>query len=223
MFEFRGSHRSMIVSKNGMVASSQPLAVHAGLEILQKGGNAIDAAVAVAAALNVVEPMSTGIGGDAFALIFSKQDDKLHALNASGWSPENRTIDFFKEQGMDKIPLFGIHSISVPGAVSGFEKALEKFGTMSLKEVLKPAIYYAEKTSNTDYVDSLIIKYADQLIQEGDYTKAVYEYKDLSSSDMALEKLESLRQQLISSGDEDTLSFIERRISSIKESEESNQ
>ncbi|RLI70990.1 gamma-glutamyltransferase [Candidatus Heimdallarchaeota archaeon] len=145
MFEFRGSHRSMIVAKNGMVASSQPLAVQAGIDILKKGGNAIDAAIAVAATLNVVEPMSTGIGGDAFALIFSQKDDKLHAINASGWSSENASIDFFKEQGCEKIPLFGIHSISVPGAVSGYEKCLQEFGTMSLKEVLKPAIYYAEK------------------------------------------------------------------------------
>jgi len=144
MYEFRGSHRSMVVSANGMVASSQPLAVQAGIDVLKKGGNAVDAAIAVAATLNVVEPMSTGIGGDAFALIFSKQDDKLHAINASGWSSENASIDFFEEQGLKRIPLYGIHSISVPGAVSGFEKCLQEFGTMSFKEVLKPAIYYAE-------------------------------------------------------------------------------
>ncbi len=145
MYEIRSSHRSMIVSKNGMVASSQPLAVQAGIDILKKGGNAIDAAVAVAATLNVVEPMSTGIGGDAFALIYSKKDEKLHSLNASGWSPKNLSIDYFEKKGMDKIPTLGIESVSVPGAVSGFEKALERFGTMSFKEVLEPAIYYAEK------------------------------------------------------------------------------
>jgi len=88
MKEFRGSHRSMIVGKNGMVASSQPLAVQAGIDILKKGGNAVDAAVAVASTLNVVEPMSTGIGGDAFSLIQMNGDKKVHALNASGWSPE---------------------------------------------------------------------------------------------------------------------------------------
>ncbi|MHA1126827.1 MAG: gamma-glutamyltransferase [Candidatus Heimdallarchaeota archaeon] len=144
MKEFRGSHRSMTVSKNGMVASSQPLAVQAGIDILKKGGNAIDAAVAVASTLNVVEPMSTGIGGDAFSLIQMNGDKKVHAINASGWSPENLSIDYFKEQGLKKIPNIGILSVSVPGAVSGFEKVLEKFGTMPLKEVLKPAIYYAE-------------------------------------------------------------------------------
>ncbi|MHA1243141.1 MAG: gamma-glutamyltransferase [Candidatus Heimdallarchaeota archaeon] len=144
MKEFRGSHRSMIVGKNGMVASSQPLAVQAGIDILKKGGNAVDAAVAVASTLNVVEPMSTGIGGDAFSLIQMNGDKKVHALNASGWSPENLSLDYFKEQGLEKIPNIGILSVSVPGAVSGFEKVLEKFGTMPLKEVLKPAIYYAE-------------------------------------------------------------------------------
>ena len=144
MFEIRGTHRSMIVSQNGMVASSQPLAVQAGIDILKKGGNAIDAAIAVASTLNVVEPMSTGIGGDAFALIYSKKDDKLHALNASGWSPKNLTMDYFKEKGLEKIPNTGILSVSVPGAVSGFAKALESFGTMSFKEVLQPAIHYAE-------------------------------------------------------------------------------
>jgi gamma-glutamyltranspeptidase/glutathione hydrolase len=135
----------MVLSKNGMVASSQPLAVQAGIDILKMGGNAVDAAIAVASTLNVVEPMSTGIGGDAFALIFSKEDDKIHALNASGWTSENISIDYFKDKGMDKIPLTGIHSVSVPGAVSGFEKALERFGTLTFKEVLQPAIYYAEK------------------------------------------------------------------------------
>ncbi len=144
MFEIRNSHRSMIIGKNGMVASSQPLAVQAGIDILKKGGNAIDAAVAVAATLNIVEPMSTGIGGDAFALIYSQKDNKLHSLNASGWSPENLTIDYFKDKGLDKIPLIGLQAVSVPGAISGFDKALTEYGTMSFKEVLEPAIYYAE-------------------------------------------------------------------------------
>ena len=144
MYEIRNTYRSMIVAQNGMVASSQPLAVQAGIDILKKGGNAIDAAIAVAATLNVVEPMSTGIGGDAFALIRTKEDDKVHAINASGWTPKNLTLDHFREQGLEKIPNTGILSVSVPGAVSGFEKVLERFGTMPFKEVLKPAIHYAE-------------------------------------------------------------------------------
>ena len=144
MFEFRGSHRSMVICRNGLVASSQPLAVQAGVDILKKGGNAIDAAVAVAATLNVVEPMSTGIGGDAFALIYSRNEDKLHALNASGWSPKDLTLDYFIEKGFEVIPNTGILSISVPGAVSGFANAIEQYGNLTLKEVLQPAIFYAE-------------------------------------------------------------------------------
>lgn len=144
MSEIRSTGRSMIIGQNGLVASSQPLAVNAGLDILKKGGNAIDAAIAVAATLNVVEPMSTGIGGDAFALIYSQEEDDLFALNASGWSPKALTIDYFKEKGYDKIPFTGMLPVTVPGAVSGFEKALEKFGTMDLNEVLAPAIHYAE-------------------------------------------------------------------------------
>ncbi|MBN1327996.1 MAG: gamma-glutamyltransferase [Candidatus Heimdallarchaeota archaeon] len=174
MYEFRASHRSMIVSKNGMVASSQPLAVQAGIDILKKGGNAIDAAIAVATTLNVVEPMSTGIGGDAFALIYSKKDNKLHALNASGWSSENSSIDFFKNKEMDEIPLYGIHSISVPGAVSGFEKALEEFGTMSLKEVLQPAIYYAENGFPVSELIAFSWNRAEQKLNEYPSTAKTY-------------------------------------------------
>lgn len=134
----------MIIARNGIVASSQPLAVQAGIDVLKKGGNAVDAAIAVAATLNVVEPMSTGIGGDVFALIYSQKDNKLHSLNASGWSPKNLTIDYFKDKGLDKIPLEGMQAVTIPGAVSGFEKALTEFGTMSFKDVLEPAIFYAE-------------------------------------------------------------------------------
>ncbi|NHJ46710.1 MAG: gamma-glutamyltransferase [Asgard group archaeon] len=144
MYGSRLSNRSMIISNNGMVASSQPLAVQAGIDILKMGGNAIDAAIAVASTLNIVEPMSTGIGGDAFALIYSNEDDKLHAINASGWTSENLSIDYFKDKGMDKIPDIGIHSISVPGAASGYAKVLERFGSMSFKEVFQSAIYYGE-------------------------------------------------------------------------------
>jgi gamma-glutamyltranspeptidase/glutathione hydrolase len=143
MFEVRNSHRSMVIAQNGMVASSQPLAVQAGIDILKKGGNAIDAAVAVATTLNVVEPMSCGIGGDMFALIYSQEEDKLHSINGSGWSPESLTIDYFKERNVNEIPKTSIHAATIPGAVSGYDKVLERFGTMSFKEVLKPAIHYA--------------------------------------------------------------------------------
>ena len=137
--------RSAVLARNGMVATSQPLAVQAGLRILQQGGNAIDAAVATAAVLNVVEPMSTGIGGDMFAIVYMAKTRELAGLNGSGRSGYDASIDFFTAQGMKAIPTTGVHSVSVPGAVDGWETLLKKYGTMSLAQVLEPAIDYAEK------------------------------------------------------------------------------
>lgn len=137
------SKRNTVFSKKGMVATSQPLAASAGLEILQKGGNAIDAAIATAAALTVVEPTSNGIGGDAFALVWVK--DKLHGLNASGPSPASLTPEAVKALGYDNIPKYGMLPITVPGAPAAWAELSRKFGKLSLKEVLIPAIRYAEE------------------------------------------------------------------------------
>jgi gamma-glutamyltranspeptidase/glutathione hydrolase len=132
--------RSALLATHGMVATSQPLAAQAGLRILQQGGNAVDAAVATAAMLNVVEPMSTGIGGDMFAIVYMAKTGELAGLNGSGRSGYAASIDFFNKQGMTAIPTTGVYSISVPGAVSGWEALLKKYGTMSLDQVLQPAI-----------------------------------------------------------------------------------
>ncbi|MFD2679343.1 gamma-glutamyltransferase [Bacillus seohaeanensis] len=137
------SQRNTVFSKKGMVATSQPLAAQAGLEVLQKGGNAVDAAIATAAALTVVEPTSNGIGGDAFALVWMK--DKLHGLNASGPSPRAISIEKLKEQGYDKIPTHGVLPITVPGAPSAWAELSKKFGKLPLQDVLAPAIRYAEE------------------------------------------------------------------------------
>ncbi|HLS20634.1 MAG TPA: gamma-glutamyltransferase family protein [Bacillota bacterium] len=126
-----------------MVATSMPLASQAGLEVLRKGGNAIDAAIATAACLTVVEPTSNGIGGDAFALVWYK--DKLHGLNASGRAPESISIDAVKELGHEKMPRYGWLPVTVPGAPSAWAKLSEKFGKLPLTEVLEPAIKYAEE------------------------------------------------------------------------------
>jgi gamma-glutamyltranspeptidase / glutathione hydrolase len=136
------SQRNTVFSKKGMVATSQPLAAQAGLEILQKGGNAIDAAIATAAALTVVEPTSNGIGGDAFALVWVK--DKLHGLNASGPSPKSISIEKVKERGHEKMPVHGVIPVTVPGVPSAWAELSEKFGKLSLKEALAPAIRLAE-------------------------------------------------------------------------------
>jgi len=135
--------RNPIYAKNGMVATSQPLAANAGLEILKRGGNAVDAAVATAAALTVVEPCSNGIGGDAFAIVWMKNE--MHGLNASGPSPKSLTIENVKANGHDKIPINGWTPITVPGAPDAWASLIEKFGNLTLSEVLEPAINLAEE------------------------------------------------------------------------------
>ena len=139
-FGWKDQTRSEVTARNGMVASSQPLATQAGLEILQKGGNAIDAAVAAAAVNGVVEPISTGIGGDLFAIIWSAKHQKLFALNSSGWAPKGWTPEFFKNTlGVTSVPSNGVNSAVVPGAVSGWDAMLSRFGNMTFREALEPA------------------------------------------------------------------------------------
>ncbi len=140
-----GRTRAAVRAMNGMIATSQPLASAAGLRILQQGGNAIDAAVAAAAVLCVVEPMMVSAGGDLFALVWNAKSKELKALNASGRSPQAATIDELKKRGIDRMPQHGIHTVTVPGAVDGWAKLLEKYGTMKLAQVLQPAIEYAER------------------------------------------------------------------------------
>lgn len=137
------SQRMSVYAKNGMVATSQPLAAQAGLEILKKGGNAIDAAIATAACLTVVEPTSNGIGGDAFALVWTKGE--LHGLNASGPAPIQISADKVKKAGYDTMPKYGWLPVTVPGAPSAWAALSERFGKLPLTEVLRPAIEYAEK------------------------------------------------------------------------------
>src|SRR6056297_950760 len=129
-------------SKKAMVATSQPLAAQTGLDMIKKGGNAVDAAIATAACLTVVEPTSNGIGGDAFAIVWI--NNEMHGLNASGFSPKNISIKKLKQAGYDKIPKTGWIPVTVPGAVSGWVELSKKIGNLELKEVLKPAISYAQ-------------------------------------------------------------------------------
>lgn len=143
LYNPNASYRHTAFAKNGMVATSQPLAAQAGIEIMRQGGNAIDAAIATAAALTVVEPTSNGIGGDAFALVWVK--DKLHGLNASGPAPESLTIDAVKGAGHEKMPIYGLTPITVPGIPAAWAELSRKFGNLSLLECLTPAIRYAEE------------------------------------------------------------------------------
>ncbi len=138
--------RSPAIGHRGVVATSQPLASLAGLDILKKGGNAIDAAIATAAVLTVVEPQSTSLGGDMFAMVYLAEEDTLVGLNGSGRAAYGMTPEALKnrldDQELQRIP--GIYSVTVPGAVDGWFTLHERYGTLSMAEVLEPAIYYAE-------------------------------------------------------------------------------
>ena len=139
------SRRSNVLATHGMVATSQPLAAQAGLEILRAGGNAADAAIATAAMLNVVEPISTGIGGDAFALYYDARTRRVYALNGSGRAAAAASIAALREQGYTRMPTYTGHTVTVPGAVAAWSDLLERFGRMRLADVLQPAIRTAEE------------------------------------------------------------------------------
>ncbi len=134
------SRRSNVLGRHGMAATSQPLAVMAGIDILKTGGNAADAAIATAAMLNVVEPISTGIGGDCFALYFDAATQQVTALNGSGRAPAAASIMEIRQLGYIRMPIFTGHAVSIPGAVAGWSDLLERHGRMTLADVLQPAI-----------------------------------------------------------------------------------
>jgi gamma-glutamyltranspeptidase/glutathione hydrolase len=136
--------RSAVMARQGMAATSQPLATAAAIRVLQKGGNAVDAAIAANAVLGVVEPMSCGLGGDLFAIVWDARTSKLHGLNASGRSPAAATLALFRDKGLKDIPVQGMLSWSVPGCVDGWDELRRKFGSRSWAELLEPAIQYAE-------------------------------------------------------------------------------
>ena len=152
---WRRQHRSEVMARNGMVAASQPLAAQVGLDILKKGGNAIDAAVATAATLTLMEPMNVGPAGDLFAIVYVAKENKLYALNASGMAPTGQTVARMNAAGYaasektrgpgSGMPSGGILTVTVPGAVWGWDEVLHRFGTMTFKETLQPAIDYAEQ------------------------------------------------------------------------------
>jgi gamma-glutamyltranspeptidase/glutathione hydrolase len=135
--------KSPVYAPNGAAATSQPLATTAALAVLQRGGNAVDAAVTAAAVLAVVEPMMTGVGGDMFALMWSAKEKKLVALNASGRAGSLMTREELVKRGRTRIPR-GIETVTVPGAVAGWDALLKKYGTITLAQALEPAIGYAE-------------------------------------------------------------------------------
>src|SRR5258706_14046175 len=143
--EDRTQARSMVITRGGIVATEHPIASEIGAEILAQGGNAVDAAVAANAAMGVFAPMANGMGGDMFAIVYEAKCGKLYGLNASGWAPAGLTPEFLKSKGLSQMPQTGIHSVTVPGAVDGWDKLLKRFGRKRLAQILAPTIRYAEE------------------------------------------------------------------------------
>lgn len=145
MTGFNFATRSEVIAKNGMACTSQPLATQVALDILKKGGSAVDAAIAADAMLGLVEPTGSGIGGDLFAIVWDAKTQKLYGLNASGRSPKSLTLAYFKEKGLKHIPAIGPLPVSVPGCVDGWFELNKKFGKLKMGEILQPTINYARE------------------------------------------------------------------------------
>ncbi len=141
----RNYGRSMVISDQGIAATSQYLASQAGAEILAEGGSAADAAIAANAVLGVTEPMMNGIGGDLFLIYYDAKMGRLYGLNSSGWAPEKLTIDFLRKNGFTRMPAHGIDSVTVPGCVAGWWAVHQRFGRLPWRELFAPAIYYAQR------------------------------------------------------------------------------
>src|SRR5579863_10635270 len=139
----RTQGRSMVTTRYGIVAAESPLAAQAGAQILSRGGNAIDAAIAANSVMGVVEPMMNGMGGDLFVIVYDAKSGKLYGLNASGWSPKALTPEFLQGKGITKMPAYGIDSVTVPGVVDGWSKLLARFGKLTLQQDMTSAIQYA--------------------------------------------------------------------------------
>lgn len=157
-----------------MVATAHPLATEVGLDILKEGGNCVDAAIAVAAALNVVDMSNTGIGGDAFALMYFKEENRVIGLNASGRSPFGATIETYKERGLSEIPERGPMAVTTPGALSGWVMLHERYGTMPFKELLRPAIALARDGFQINHAISIFIGLNADVLRSFPETACVY-------------------------------------------------
>ena len=169
----RHNARSMVISRYGIVATSYTQASQAGAEILRRGGSAVDAAIAANAVLGVEEPMMNGIGGDLFAIYWDAKTGKLYGLNSSGWAPQALTLAHVKAQDASEIPLRSIDAVTVPGAVAGWQALHDRFGKLPLKDVLQPAIYYADQGFPVGELDSEYFSDAPQVFAndpEGQHT-----------------------------------------------------
>jgi gamma-glutamyltranspeptidase/glutathione hydrolase len=162
----RSQSRSMVSSKQGVVASESVLASQVGASILERGGNAIDAAVAMNAMMGLVAPMNDGIGGDLFAIVYDAKSGKLYGLNASGWAPKGLTVEHLRAKGRTDMPGRGIDAATVPGAVNGWEKLLTRFGKKRFADVLAPSIAYADAGFPVGEVVSVYWKDSENVLRE---------------------------------------------------------
>jgi len=171
----RTQARSMVLTRDGIVAAESPLAAQAGATILARGGNAVDAAVATNAVMGVVEPMMNGIGGDLFAVVYEAKTGKLYGLNASGWAPAKLSIGFLKAKGISgQMPDRGIQAVTVPGAVEGWSQLLSRFGTKKFPEVLEPAIQYARQGFPVPELDTAYWSEAEKLLKTDSNAAATF-------------------------------------------------
>jgi len=166
--------RSEVIARNGMAATSQPLATQVALDILKKGGNAIDAAIAANALLGVTEPTGCGIGGDLFAIIWSAERGKLLGLNASGRSPRSLKLEYFLENGYEFIPSYGPLPVSVPGCVDGWYEMHELFGLLPMNDILQPAINYAREGFPVSEVVAFYLDRGTKILQKYPNIEQVY-------------------------------------------------
>jgi gamma-glutamyltranspeptidase/glutathione hydrolase len=166
--------RSVIYAPHGVVATSQPLASSAGLDVLRHGGNAVDAAVTAAAVLSVTEPMMTGIGGDMFAMVWIAKEHRLVALNASGRAGARMTREELIRRGRTRMPSRGVETITVPGALAGWDALLKKYGTITLAQAIAPAIRYAEEGYPVTPVIADDWKGAERVLERDSAAKATY-------------------------------------------------
>src|SRR5258708_7147323 len=140
----RSLARSMTITQRGIVGAEQTLASQAGAQILARGGSAVDAAIATNAVMGLVEPTMSGIGGDLFALIWDAKTGKLTGINASGWAPKNLSLEYLNQHGITGMPSGGIHTVTVPGCVKGWDALHKRFGHSPWRDLFQPAIYYPD-------------------------------------------------------------------------------
>src|SRR5467141_220507 len=167
--------RSLAASQHGVVASSQPLAAQAAAQVLQRGGNAVDAAIAANAAQGLMEPTSNGIGGDLFAMVYLAKEDKLYGINASGWSPAGMTLELLKSKGIEgELPYRGVYTVTVPGAVAGWAALHQRFGRLPLATDLAPAIWYAENGFPVMEVTAELWSHSVQMLGEDPESRSTF-------------------------------------------------